>query len=305
MSERKGSKFNINIAPEMIREARMKKLRAKRRRMIGAIIGITAGVSALGIGCSNIMGDESKDNTVVETTIDTSSDFYNFDIAADEVLGVTLVNDGYDELKFVDAVKELQSTGLNCEGVDIDDLDVSSIDSYFLIGVTSYGGDDTKVIANDNLVNPASDQLAVAMSVSSGHDATDIQRGVHDLGRADGSFKPSNLEEKVKDVGIPNITVAYPSDKEINTDSILEACARVTCYYKQDGCSAHDEMLYRVKPGDSPYSLGEDICKINEIGKTDVLDGNGILLMKPLSGPFSKDAIIDIEKFDVKSNALN
>ena len=143
------------------------------------------------------------------------------------------------------------------------------------------------------------------MSVSSGHDATDIQKGVHDLGKADGSFKPSSLEEKVKDAGIPNITVAYPSDEDIDTDEILEACARVTDYYKQDGCSARDEMLYRVKSGDSPYSLGKDICRINGIGETDVLDGNSILLMKPLSGSFSKDAIIDIEMVNVKGNSLN
>ncbi len=296
----------INITPKMIREARRrKKLIARRRKMIGAIIGITAGVSALGVGCSNIMDSESKEDTSVATTIDTSRDVYSFDIATDEILDVTLVNDGFDEAKFDDAVKELQGTGFKCSGVDINDFDSNDIDSYFSIGITPYEGGTTKVIANYNLVNPASDQLAVAMSVSSGHDATDIQKGVHDLGKADGSFKPSSLEEKVKDAGIPNITVAYPSDKDIDADEILEACARVTDYYKQDGCSARDEMLYRVKPGESPFSLGNDMCRINGIGETDVLDGNSILLMKPLSGSFSKDAIIDIEKVDIKSNSLN
>ena len=296
----------INITHEMIKASKKRKLRTKRRIVKGTIIGLTAGVVGLGIiGCSNIIDSESKEDTSIATTIDTSRDVYSFDIATDEILDLTLVNDGFDEAKFDDAIKELQSTGLNCEGVGIADLDVSNIDSYFLIGITPYEGDTTKVIANYNLVNSASDQLAVAMSVSSGHDATDIQKGVHDLGKADGTFKPSSLEEKVKDVGIPNITVAYPSDEDIDADEILEACARVTDYYKQDGCSARDEMLYRVKSGDSPYSLGKDICRINGIGETDVLDGNSILLMKPLSGSFSKDAIIDIEKVDVKGNSLN
>ena len=303
MSERKIS--NFRTTPEMIREAR-KKARIKRKLVRGSVIALTAGVVGLGIiGCSNVINKDSKDNKNVITTVNTNEDIYEVDIATDEILDLTLVNDGFDEAKFDDAVKELQSTGLNCEGVGIADLDVSNIDSYFLIGITPYEGDTTKVIANDNLVNPASDQLAVAMSVSSGHDATDIQKGVHDLGKADGTFKPSSLEEKVRDVGIPNITVAYPSDEDIDTDEILEACARVTYYYKQDGCSARDEMLYRVKSGDSPYSLGKDICRINGIGETDVLDGNSILLMKPLSGSFSKDAIIDIEMVDVKSNSLN
>lgn len=303
MSERKIS--NFRAASKSIKIAR-KQPRIKRKLMEGTVIALTAGVVGLGIiGCSNIMDSESKEDTSVATTIDTSRDVYSFDIATDEILDVTLVNDGFDEAKFDDAVKELQGTGFKCSGVDINDFDSNDIDSYFLIGITPYEGDTTKVIANYNLVNPASDQLAVAMSVSSGHDATDIQKGVHDLGKADGSFKPSSLEEKVKDAGIPNITVVYPSDEDIDADEILEACARVTDYYKQDGCSARDEMLYRVKPGESPFSLGNDMCRINGIGETDVLDGNSILLMKPLSGSFSKDAIIDIEKVDIKSNSLN
>ena len=93
-----------------------------------------------------------------------------------------------------------------------------------------------------------------------------------------------------------------PSIATLN--DILEACARVTDYYKQDGCSAHDEMLYRVKPGDSPYSLGNDICLINGIDKTDVLDSNEILLIKPLSGSFSKDADINIEKVNEINHTL-
>lgn len=281
--------------------ARRKAVKLKRMMIKRiAIGGIAVAIVVAGI---NAFKDDSKDNTV-STTIDTSSDVYSFDIVSDEVLDVTLVNDGFDEAKFNEAVKELQDTGFHCSGVDIDDLNVDDVDSYFLMGITSYEGSSTEVIANYNSGNPASDQLAVAMSVASGHDATDIQRGVHDLGKADGSFKPSNLEEKVKDVGAPNITVAYPSSEGIDTNDILEACARVTDYYKQDGCSAHDEMLYRVKPGDSPYSLGNDICLINGIDKTDVLDSNEILLIKPLSGSFSKDADINIEKVNEINHTL-
>lgn len=303
MSERKIS--NFRATSESIKITR-RQPRIKRKLMKGTVIALTTGIVGLGIiGCSDVINKDSKDNKNVTTTVNTNEDIYEVDIATDEILDVTLVNDGFDETKFEDAVKELQDTGFKCSGVDINDFDSNDIDSYFLIGITPYEGDTTKVIANYNLVNPASDQLAVAMSVSSGHDATDIQKGVHDLGKADGSFKPSNLEEKVKDAGIPNITVVYPSDEDIDADEILEACARVTDYYKQDGCSARDEMLYRVKPGESPFSLGNDMCRINGIGETDVLDGNSILLMKPLSGSFSKDAIIDIEKVDVKGNSLN
>ena len=190
MSERKIS--NFRATSESIKITR-RQPRIKRKLMKGTVIALTTGIVGLGIiGCSDVINKDSKDNKNVTTTVNTNEDIYEVDIATDEILDVTLVNDGFDETKFEDAVKELQDTGFKCSGVDINDFDSNDIDSYFLIGITPYEGDTTKVIANYNLVNPASDQLAVAMSVSSGHDATDIQKGVHDLGKADGSFKPSN-----------------------------------------------------------------------------------------------------------------
>lgn len=276
-------------------EVAKKRAKLKRKIIMGTLIFLTAEVVGLGIHAS-IVNKKSNDSKTITTTVD-NDDTYSIDIATNEVLGVTLVNDGYDDTEFSNAVKKLQDEGLRCNGVDIENIDLNTIDSQFLVGVTSYEGDDTKIIANYNSGNNGSDQLAVAMSVAAGHDATDLQRGIVDVEKADGSFKPSRLEEVVGNTLVSNITVAYPLGEEIDTDQILEASARITDYFKHDG-STYDEMLYRVQPGDSPFSLGDNICSINKISKDSILDVNKLLLVKPLSESFSPNASISIEKIN-------
>lgn len=276
-------------------EVAKKRAKLKRKIIIGTLIFLTAEVVGLGI-YSSIVNKNNNDSKTITTTLD-NDDTYSIDIATNEVLGVALVNDGYDDTEFSNAVKKLQDEGLHCSGVDIEDIDLNTIDSQFLVGVTSYEGDDTKIIANYNSGNNGSDQLAVAMSVAAGHDATDLQRGIVDVEKADGSFKPSRLEEVVGNTLVSNITVAYPLGEEIDTDQILEASARITDYFKHDG-STYDEMLYRVQPGDSPFSLGDNICSINKISKDSILDVNKLLLVKPLSESFSPNASTSIEKIN-------
>lgn len=296
---------NFKVSSNAVRiSSRRRKMKLKRRIVKGSLVAITVGLVAFGVhSCSNIMNESSQSSEIVISTVEDNEDIYEIDIRTDEILSVALVNDGYDDSKFEEAVESLQGTGLNCVGVDINDSTLVDCDSYFFVGVTPYNGSDPKVIANYNGGNSGSDQLAVAMAVASGQDATNIQKGVNDLELARGTFKPSNLEEKIGYK--PNITVAYPVGEDINTNEILEAVARVTDYCKQNDNSINDEMLYRVRSGDSPYSLGTNMCYINGIGSNDLLDDNRILLMKSLSGPFANNTVVNVEEVNIKSSTLN
>lgn len=287
---------NFRATSEAIRIAR-KRSRLKKKIMKGVIVAITVGLVGFGFGSvSKIMGSDSGNN--IDVTIPVDDDDNEINIAADEILDLTLVNDGFDDTKFNEAVEELQATGLHCDGIDIDDFSLEGNDSYFVVAVTPYGGDSTKVIANYNDGNTGSDQLAVAMSVATGHDGTDIQKGVHDTERDNGMFKPSYLEDKLAGSLVSNITVAYPDDSAINTDEILEACARVTDYYKHDG-TVYDKMLYRVKPGENYDSIEQEVAGISDLNKLDrnfLLSDDEILLRHSLRGSFSAEAVVNIEK---------
>ena len=299
----------INITPEMIREARRrKKLIARRRKMIGAIIGVTVGVSALGVGCSNIMGGDSNDGPIVEPK--PVEEPYSFTTSTEDLstLNVVLVNDGISDEQMKQAVDSLEATGLDVEVRDINQLNKDGTECF--VALTNYGGDDYKVIGNYNKGNNHADLLAIGMKESFGGN---IQKGVYDKSVAEPTLIPSDIEVAVGDQIMPNVTIAVPetaSEYIGFTDSLLEGLARYN-----DSLNYVDiyngEFLLRPDmsevptPEDYQNSLDSEVLRLNGLESSYELQKDSILLNKGLPDSLSNNVNVNIEKVDVKGNSLN
>ena len=299
----------INITPEMIREARRrKKLIARRRKMIGAIIGVTVGVSALGVGCSNIMGGDSNDGPIVEPK--PVEEPYSFTTSTEDLstLNVVLVNDGISDEQMKQAEDSLEATGLDVEVRDINELNKDGTECF--VALTNYGGDDYKVIGNYNKGNNHADLLAIGMKESFGGN---IQKGVYDKSVAEPTLIPSDIEVAVGDQIMPNVTIAVPetaSEYIGFTDSLLEGLARYN-----DSLNYVDiyngEFLLRPDmsevptPEDYQNSLDSEVLRLNGLESSYELQKDSILLNKGLPDSLSNNVNVNIEKVDVKGNSLN
>lgn len=307
MSERRVVN-NFRATPEMIREARMKRLRAKRRKVIGGIIGITAGVSALGVGCSNIMGGGSSDGPIVEPK--PIEELYSITTSTDDLssLNVVLVNDGISVDQMKQAESSLEATGLDVEVRDINELNKDGTECF--VALTNYKGDDYKVIGNYNKGNNHADLLAIGMKDAFGGD---IQKGVYDKSVAEPTLIPSDIEVAVGDQIMPNVTIAVPetaSEYIGFTDSLLEGLARYN-----DSLNYVDiyngEFLLRPDmsevptPEDYQNSLDSEVLRLNGLESSYELQKDSILLNKGLPDSLSNNVNVNIEKVDVKGNSLN
>ena len=321
MSERRVVN-NFRATPEIIREARMKRLRAKRRRVIGGIIGITAGVSALGVGCSNIMGGGSSDGPIVEPK--PIEEPYSITTSTDDLssLNVVLVNDGISDEQMKQAEDSLEATGLDVEVRDINELNKDGTECF--VALTNYKGDDYKVIGNYNKGNNHADLLSIGMKDAFGGD---IQKGVYDKSVAEPTLIPSDIEVAVGDQIMPNVTIAVPEGADLEdygegvikvdtglndnfTDSILEGLARYN-----DSLNYVDihnsEFLLRPNvselptPTDYESSLDSEVLRLNGIESSYDVQKDSILLNKGLPKSFDKNAKVNVEMVNVKGNSLN
>ena len=321
MSERRVVN-NFRATPKIIREARMKRLRAKRRKVIGGIIGITAGVSALGVGCSSIMGGGSSDGPIVEPK--PIEEPYSITTSTDDLssLNVVLVNDGISDEQMKQAEDSLEATGLDVEVRDINELNKDGTECF--VALTNYKGDDYKVIGNYNKGNNHADLLSIGMKDAFGGD---IQKGVYDKSVAEPTLIPSDIEVAVGDQIMPNVTIAVPKDADIEdygdgvvkvdtglnesfTDSLLEGLARYN-----DSLNYVDihnsEFLLRPNvselptPTDYESSLDSEVLRLNGIESSYDVQKDSILLNKGLPKSFDKNAKVNVEMVNVKGNSLN
>lgn len=312
----------INITPEMIREARRrKKLIARRRKMIGAIIGITAGVSALGIGCSNIMRGDSSNGPIVEPK--PVEEPYSIITNTDDLstLNVVLVNDGISDEQMKQAEDSLEATGLDVEVRDINELNKDGTECF--VALTNYDGDDYKVIGNYNKGNNHADLLAIGMKEAFGGD---IQKGVYALSGAEPTLIPSDIEKAVGDQIMPNVTIAVPYDANLSnyyvydnevletievstyknfTDGILEGLARYNDSLKYVDIHNSQFLLRPSDDADYQQSVDSDVLRLNGLESSYEVQKDSILLNKGLPDSLSKDTNVNIEMVNVKGNSLN
>ena len=307
----------INITPEMIREARRrKKLIARRRKMLGAIMGVTVGVSALGVGCSNIM-EGSSDGLIVEPK--PIEEPYSLTTSTEDLstLNVVLVNDGISDEQMKQAEDSLEATGLDVEVRDINELNKDGTECF--VALTSYGGDDYKVIGNYNKGNNHADLLAIGMKESFGGN---IQKGVYDKSVAEPTLIPSDIENAVGDQTMPNVTIAVPEGADLEdygegvikvdtglndsfTDSLLEGLARYNDSLKYVDIHNSEFLLRPSDDADYQQSVDPDVLRLNGLDTSYDVKQDSILLNKGLPDSLSKDANVNIEMVNVKGNSLN
>ena len=294
----------INITPEMIREARRrKKLIARRRKMLGAIMGVTVGVSALGVGCSNIMEGDSNDGPIVEPK--PIEEPYSLTTSTEDLstLNVVLVNDGISDEQMKQAEDSLEATGLDVEVRDINQLNKDGTECF--VALTNYGGDDYKVIGNYNKGNNHADLLAIGMKESFGGN---IQKGVYDKSVAEPTLIPSDIEVAVGDQIMPNVTIAVPetaSEYIGFTDSLLEGLARYNDSLKYVDIHNSEFLLRPSDDADYQQSVDPDVLRLNGLDTSYDVKQDSILLNKGLPDSLSKDANVNIEMVNVKGNSLN
>ena len=307
----------INITPEMIREARRrKKLIARRRKMLGAIMGVTVGVSALGVGCSNIM-EGSSDGPIVEPK--PIEEPYSLTTSTEDLstLNVVLVNDGISDEQMKQAEDSLEATGLDVEVRDINELNKDGTECF--VALTSYGGDDYKVIGNYNKGNNHADLLAIGMKESFGGN---IQKGVYDKSVAEPTLIPSDIEVAVGDQIMPNVTIAVPEDADLEdygegvikvetglnenfTDGILEGLARYNDSLNYVDIHNSKFLLRPSDDADYQQSVDPDVLRLNGLDTSYGVRQDSILLNKGLPDSLSNNVNVNIEKVDVKGNSLN
>ena len=316
MSERRVVN-NFRATPEMIREARRRRLLARRRKMIGAIMGVTVGVSALGVGCSNIMGGDSNDGPIVEPKPVEES--YDINTSTEDLstLNVVLVNDGISDEQMKQAEDSLEATGLDVEVRDINQLNKDGTECF--VALTNYGGDDYKVIGNYNKGNNHADLLAIGMKESFGGN---IQKGVYDKSVAEPILIPSDIEVAVGDQIMPNVTIAVPEGADLEdygegvikvdtglndsfTDSLLEGLARYNDSLKYVDIHNSEFLLRPSDDADYQQSVDPDVLRLNGLDTSYDVKQDSILLNKGLPDSLSNNVNVNIEKVDVKGNSLN
>ena len=324
MSERRAVN-NFRATPEMIREAKRRRLLARRRKMIGAIMGVTAGVSALGVGCSNIMKG-SSDGPIVEPK--PVEEPYSIITNTEDLstLNVVLVNDGISDEQMKQAEDSLEATGLDVEVRDINELNKDGTECF--VALTNYGGDDYKVIGNYNKGNNHADLLAIGMKESFGGN---IQKGVYDKSVAEPTLIPSDIENAVGDQIMPNVTIAVPevadlTDYYVNgnetvgvesesldknfTNSFLEGLARYNDSLNY--VDIHDgdfllrpDMSEVPTPEDYQNSLDSEGLRLNGLESSYYAQKDSILLNKGLPKSFDEDIGIQVNLVNTKGNSLN
>lgn len=311
MSERRVVN-NFRATPEMIREARRRRLLARRIKMIGAIMGVIVGVE-----CSNIMRGGSSDGPIVEPK--PVEEPYSLTTSTEDLstLNVVLVNDGISFEQMKQAEDSLKAVGLDVDVRFINELNKDGTECF--VSLRSYHGDDYKVIGNYNKGNNHADLLAIGMKEAFGGD---IQKGVYALSGAEPTLIPSDIEVAVGDQIMPNVTIAVPEGADLEdygkgvikvdtglndsfTDSFLEGLARYNDSLKYVDIHNSQFLLRPSDDADYQQSVDSDVLRLNGLESSYELQKDSILLNKGLPDSLSKDANVNIEKVDVKGNSLN
>lgn len=311
MSERRVVN-NFRATPEMIREARRRRLLARRIKMIGAIMGVIVGVE-----CSNIMRGGSSDGPIVEPK--PVEEPYSLTTSTEDLstLNVVLVNDGISDEQMKKAEDSLKAVGLDVDVRFINELNKDGTECF--VSLRSYHGDDYKVIGNYNKGNNHADLLAIGMKEAFGGD---IQKGVYALSGAEPTLIPSDIEVAVGDQIMPNVTIAVPEGADLEdygegvikvdtglndifTDSFLEGLARYNDSLKYVDIHNSQFLLRPSDDADYQQSVDSDVLRLNGLESSYELQKDSILLNKGLPDSLSKDANVNIEMVNVKGNSLN
>lgn len=311
MSERKVVN-NFRATPEMIREAKRRRLIARRIKMIGAIMGVIVGVE-----CSNIMRGGSSDGPIVEPK--PVEEPYSLTTSTEDLstLNVVLVNDGISYEQMKKAEDSLKAVGLDVDVRFINELNKDGTECF--VSLRSYHGDDYKVIGNYNKGNNHADLLAIGMKEAFGGD---IQKGVYALSGAEPTLIPSDIEVAVGDQIMPNVTIAVPEGADLEdygegvikvdtglndifTDSFLEGLARYNDSLKYVDIHNSQFLLRPSDDADYQQSVDSDVLRLNGLESSYELQKDSILLNKGLPDSLSKDANVNIEMVNVKGNSLN
>ena len=311
MSERRVVN-NFRATPEMIREARRRRLLARRIKMIGAIMGVIVGVE-----CSNIMRGGSSDGPIVEPK--PVEEPYSLTTSTEDLstLNVVLVNDGISFEQMKQAEDSLKAVGLDVDVRFINELNKDGTECF--VSLRSYHGDDYKVIGNYNKGNNHADLLAIGMKEAFGGD---IQKGVYALSGAEPTLIPSDIEKAVGDQIMPNVTIAVPEGADLEdygegvikvdtglndsfTDSFLEGLARYNDSLKYVDIHNSQFLLRPSDDADYQQSVDSDVLRLNGLESSYELQKDSILLNKGLPDSLSKDANVNIEMVNVKGNSLN
>ena len=311
MSERKVVN-NFRATPEMIREAKRRRLIARRIKMIGAIMGVIVGVE-----CSNIMRGGSSDGPIVEPK--PVEEPYSLTTSTEDLstLNVVLVNDGISVEQMKQAEDSLKAVGLDVDVRFINELNKDGTECF--VSLRSYHGDDYKVIGNYNKGNNHADLLAIGMKEAFGGD---IQKGVYALSGAEPTLIPSDIEVAVGDQIMPNVTIAVPEGADLEdygegvikvdtglndsfTDSFLEGLARYNDSLKYVDIHNSQFLLRPSDDADYQQSVDSDVLRLNGLESSYELQKDSILLNKGLPDSLSKDANVNIEMVNVKGNSLN
>ena len=311
MSERRVVN-NFRATPEMIREARRRRLLARRIKMIGAIMGVIVGVE-----CSNIMRGGSSDGPIVEPK--PVEEPYSLTTSTEDLstLNVVLVNDGISFEQMKQAEDSLKAVGLDVDVRFINELNKDGTECF--VSLRSYHGDDYKVIGNYNKGNNHADLLAIGMKEAFGGD---IQKGVYALSGAEPTLIPSDIEVAVGDQIMPNVTIAVPEGADLEdygegvikvdtglndifTDSFLEGLARYNDSLKYVDIHNSQFLLRLSDDADYQQSVDSDVLRLNGLESSYELQKDSILLNKGLPDSLSKDANVNIEMVNVKGNSLN
>lgn len=311
MSERKVVN-NFRATPEMIREAKRRRLIARRIKMIGAIMGVIVGVE-----CSNIMRGGSSDGPIVEPK--PVEEPYSLTTSTEDLstLNVVLVNDGISDEQMKKAEDSLKAVGLDVDVRFINELNKDGTECF--VSLRSYHGDDYKVIGNYNKGNNHADLLAIGMKEAFGGD---IQKGVYALSGAEPTLIPSDIEVAVGDQIMPNVTIAVPEGADLEdygegvikvdtglndifTDSFLEGLARYNDSLKYIDIHNSQFLLRPSDDADYQQSVDSDVLRLNGLESSYELQKDSILLNKGLPDSLSKDANVNIEMVNVKGNSLN
>ena len=311
MSERKVVN-NFRATPEMIREAKRRRLIARRIKMIGAIMGVIVGVE-----CSNIMRGGSSDGPIVEPK--PVEEPYSLTTSTEDLstLNVVLVNDGISDEQMKKAEDSLKAVGLDVDVRFINELNKDGTECF--VSLRSYHGDDYKVIGNYNKGNNHADLLAIGMKEAFGGD---IQKGVYALSGAEPTLIPSDIEVAVGDQIMPNVTIAVPEGADLEdygegvikvdtglndsfTDSFLEGLARYNDSLKYVDIHNSQFLLRPSDDADYQQSVDSDVLRLNGLESSYEVQKDSILLNKGLPDSLSKDANVNIEMVNVKGNSLN
>ena len=292
-------------------KARKRAIAIARRKAIlkrVAVAGVVFAASTIGISSIvNAIKDNSKDNDSVSSVV-AAEESYVIDTSTEDLstLNVVLINDGISDEKMSQVENSLETSGLDVDVRNISDFYKDNTECF--VSITSYQGDNYKIVGNYNKGNNHADLLAIGMK-----EAFDgvLQKGVYDTSETQPTLVPSDIEKAVGNQIMPNVTIVVPEDKDLEdngndfnksfSDRILEGLARYNDSLKYvdiyDG-----EFLLRPNPFDNEevyrHCFDPDVLSRNELESPTDFNEDSVLLNSGLPECFDKSTNINVRKAD-------